>query len=166
MAKKKKKDLNEDLEDDFEISKDVSVESVYPNIKEPPAGEKPTRVEKEATTTEQIPEEQLEVGLEEEELEKPKYKYLDLRISKDPEYNNYELTIEGQSHGFCNLLVKHLLQTEGVISAAYKSTELEPSKLFIQIENNFDIKTILQKSIESFREEVVSAQKLFEQLFQ
>ncbi|MHA1803823.1 MAG: RpoL/Rpb11 RNA polymerase subunit family protein [Promethearchaeota archaeon] len=164
MAKKKKKDLNEDLENDLEFSADVPIESVYPSIKEQPSEKEAAKAEKDDATIETIPEVELEGALEEEGPEKPKYKYLDLHLLKDPEFNNYELTIEGQSHGFCNLLVKHLLQTEGVISAAYKSTELEPSKVFIQIRDNFDIKTILQKSIGSFREEVTSAQKLFEQL--
>ena len=74
--------------------------------------------------------------------------------------------MEGQSHGFCNILVKHLLDTEGVNIAAYKVTGIEPPKIFIRLDNlkDYKIKDILHKSIESLRSKVVETQKLFKKL--
>jgi len=120
--------------------------------------------------------EESDVDSEEEEEEpyeieeEPRYKdyrYLKLALIKTPGENDYELSVEGQSHGFCNILVKHLLQTEGVKAAAYKITGIVPPQIFIRLEENGNhkIKDILFKAIESLRGEVLEAQKVFQKLF-
>lgn len=168
MAKKKKEDLDDDFEEDIGDLGDNDIESIYPSIKKPPSEEEKkttTDVAPEESEGEEISEEELEIDLEEEEeFEKRDYKHLDLILIKDPGENDYELTIKGQSHGFCNILVKHLLKTEGVNSAAYKCTGLEPAKIFIRIKSGYEIKSILQKCIEVLRGEVLEVQKLFSKL--
>ncbi|MFX1338060.1 MAG: RpoL/Rpb11 RNA polymerase subunit family protein [Promethearchaeota archaeon] len=78
--------------------------------------------------------------------------------------NDYELQIEGQSHGFCNIFVKHLLSIEGVNMAAYKYTRIDPAQIFIRLEPGYKIKEIIQQGIESLREEVLDVQKIFKKL--
>ena len=78
----------------------------------------------------------------EEEPRFPDYKYLNLEINKGLGENDYEISIEGQSHGFCNILVKHLLEIEGVNIAAYKVNNVELPKIFIRLENLKDLKNL------------------------
>ena len=80
--------------------------------------------------------------------------------------NDYELSVAGQSHGFCNLLVKHLLKTEGVNAAAYKITGIEAPQIFIRLveDEKYKINDILYGAIESLRGEVLEAQKMFKRL--
>jgi DNA-directed RNA polymerase subunit L len=102
--------------------------------------------------------------MEDEEEEGPGYKYLDLQIQKGKGINHYEIFIEGQSHGFLNVLVKHLLNLEGVDLAAYKKTDIEAPKIFIKLKDGHKIKNTLRDGLESLREEVLSAQKTFKKL--
>jgi DNA-directed RNA polymerase subunit L len=148
---KKKANKTEDKDDE-------EIENVYPKL------EDAETVESISPSAEQADEEE-EFELE-EEPRFPDYKYLSLELIKGQNNNDYELIIEGQSHGFCNILVKHLLKTEGVNSAAYKATNIAPAKIFIRLENSksYKIKDILHKSIESLREEVIQVQKLFKKL--
>ncbi|MFX1571020.1 MAG: RpoL/Rpb11 RNA polymerase subunit family protein [Promethearchaeota archaeon] len=162
MAKKKaaKPTENDEEElDDFvgELLEDAEIESVYPKIKEKEEIKSPTSLE------ESMDEEDMEFELE-EEARFPDYKYLNLEIKRGVGENDYELFIEGQSHGFCNILVKHLLTLEGVNLAAYKYTKLEPATIFIRLEKGYKIKDILHKGIELLREEVISVRKVFEKL--
>ncbi|MFX0105391.1 MAG: RpoL/Rpb11 RNA polymerase subunit family protein [Candidatus Hodarchaeota archaeon] len=161
MAKKKAIKTEDEL-DEFmdELLDDDDIEEIYPKSEKKDEDESiPPSVE------EAIGEEELEFELE-EEARFPDYKYLNLTLYRGQGENDYELMVEGQSHGFCNILVKHLLEIEGVNIAAYKVTGIEPSKIFIRLENSKDykIKDILHKSIELLREEVVQVQKLFKKL--
>ncbi|MFX0038255.1 MAG: RpoL/Rpb11 RNA polymerase subunit family protein [Promethearchaeota archaeon] len=163
MAKKKATKTEDTDEDEIEelvedLLGDEQIESVYPKLEET------KKVELISPSDEEIIEE--EEFEEEEEPRFPDYKYLNLEIIKGQSDNDYELIVEGQSHGFCNILVKHLLKTDGVNIAAYKSTNIEPAKIFIRLENSktYKIKDILNKSIESLREEVIGVQKLFKKL--
>ncbi|MFX0144399.1 MAG: RpoL/Rpb11 RNA polymerase subunit family protein, partial [Candidatus Hodarchaeota archaeon] len=155
-----KTDSEEDELDDLveDLLGDEQIERVYPKLEETKKKESIPPSEEEI-----IEEEEFEL---EEEPRFPDYKYLNLEITKGQSENDYELTIEGQSHGFCNIFVKHLLKTEGVNIAAYKATNIEPAKIFIRLENSkpYKIKDILHKSIESLREEVIGVQKLFKKL--
>ncbi|MFX0007992.1 MAG: RpoL/Rpb11 RNA polymerase subunit family protein [Promethearchaeota archaeon] len=166
MAKKKVPKKEEDTEEDLdefmeELLEDEEVESVYPKVED----------KKEVKSVPPPDEEIIEEGEEEEfELEEeplfPDYKYLNLSLNKGKGENDYELIVEGQSHGFCNILVKHLLNIEGVNIAAYKATNIFPAQIFIRLENskNYKIKDILHKGIESLREEVLETQKIFKKL--
>ena len=174
MAKKKPaKPVDEDELDDIEddlLEKD-DLESEDPKISEKSESEAASSSIEESDTDS---EEKKEEGEEEEEEpyeieEEPRYKdyrYLKLALIKTIGENDYELSIEGQTHGFCNILVKHLLQTEGVKAAAYKITGLVPPQIFIRLEENgkLKIKDILYEAIESLREEVLGAKKLFQKL--
>ncbi len=166
MAKKKiKKETEEELEDDLGDLEDEELEIELPKItKKSPKDEK--KVEETLSMASELGEEENEEELEFELEEKPlfpDYKYLDLKIYEVAE-NNYEIEIDGQSHGFCNILVKHLLNIEGVNIAAYKITGLEPAKIYLRLKNGHKIKDILYKGIESLREEVVDVKKHFQKL--
>ncbi|MFX1377567.1 MAG: RpoL/Rpb11 RNA polymerase subunit family protein [Promethearchaeota archaeon] len=163
MAKKKAvklEDKDEDEIDEFgdELLDDEEIESVYPKV------EKKKEVEAVPPSSDEIIEEE-EFELE-EEPRFPDYKYLNLKLNKGKAENDYELIVEGQSHGFCNILVKHLLNIEGVNIAAYKATNISPAQIFIRLENskNYKIKDILNKGIESLRQEVLDVQKVFKKL--
>jgi len=77
---------------------------------------------------------------------------------------DYVLSVEGQSHGFCNIFVQLLLETEGVNSAAYKITKLVPPEIFIRLEDGYEIKKILYNVIETLRAEVGKVAKVFKKL--
>ncbi len=117
----------------------------------------------ESMEEEEEEEEEFEI---EEEPRFPDYKYLKIGINKELGENDYEISVEGQSHGFCNILVKHLLEIEGVSIAAYKVNNVELPKIFIRLENSNDykIKDILHKGIESLRAKVIEVQKIFKKL--
>jgi DNA-directed RNA polymerase subunit L len=160
MAKKKAVKTEDKDDDEFmeELLEDEEVERVYPKVEE--KGD----VEPIATSEEESVEEE-EFEIEEEPLF-PDYKYLNLTLNRGQTENDYELIVEGQSHGFCNILVKHLLNIEGVNIAAYKATNISPAQIFIRLENSkkYKIKDILHKGIESLREEVLEVQKTFNKL--
>jgi len=172
MAKKKSVKPKEEKDEEFDELEDELLEdeeSVYPKL------EKETKEDDDksgisSTVDNEVsesPEEELEYEMEEEEEVKfPSYRYLNLKIKKDIGKNDYELIVEGQSHGFCNIFVKHLLEIEGVNIAAYKDIKLEPSTIFIRLENSkkYKIKEILHKGIESLRDEVTEVHKLFKKI--
>ena len=166
MAKKIiKKESEEEIEDDLGDLEDEEIEIELPKItKKSPEDEK--KLEETFSMASELGEEEDEEDLEfelEKKPEFPDYKYLDLKINELTE-NNYEIEIIGQSHGFCNILVKHLLNIEGVNIAAYKMTGLEPPKIYLSLINGHKIKDILYKGIESLREEVVEVEKYFQKL--
>lgn len=142
-------------------------ESEYPKLDKEGISKKPSK-ELSPDTEEDIKEEafdeDLEFEYEEEEPQPIEYKFLDLSIVKGLKDNDYKLMIEGQSHGFCNILVKHLLQIEGVKSAAYKVTQIDPPEVFLRIEEGFDIKEILHKGIDGLKGEVNEVQQSFKNL--
>ncbi|MCK4688615.1 MAG: hypothetical protein KAT66_10830 [Candidatus Lokiarchaeota archaeon] len=174
MAKKKSVKPKEEKDEEFdeledELLEDEDFESVYPKLEKETKEDDdksgiPSTVDNEVSES---PEEEEEYEMEEEEEVKfPSYRYLNLKIKKDIGKNDYELIVEGQSHGFCNILVKHLLEIEGVNIAAYKDIKLEPSTIFIRLENlkKYKIKEILHKGIESLRDEVTEVHKLFKKI--
>ncbi|MFX1500092.1 MAG: RpoL/Rpb11 RNA polymerase subunit family protein [Promethearchaeota archaeon] len=164
MAKKKAV-KPEDTEDDNidelmeELLEEEEIEEVFPEV------EKKKQREPEPALFEEPIEEEEEFEIE-EEARFPDYKYLNVTINRGLGENDYEVSVEGQSHGFCNILVKHLLEIEGVNIAAYKVNNVELPKIFIRLENSKDykIKDILHKGIESLRSEVIEVQKLFKKL--
>ena len=169
MAKKKKVEPNEEDFDDGDLDdlEDEEIEIAVPTI-----AKKPLTEEKEdISLVKEVPSDEIsdmedleELDYEFEEEEKPKYRYLNLTLNKGPNENDYELNVEGQSHGFLNVLVKHLLQIEGVNIAAYKVTRIEAPKIFIRLENGYNIKEILHQGIENLREDVTQVEKLFQKL--
>ncbi|MHA1986876.1 MAG: RpoL/Rpb11 RNA polymerase subunit family protein [Promethearchaeota archaeon] len=169
MAKKKptkpaveEEEELDDIEDELLDEDDLS--SDYPKKSDTP--------EKDETSTlagddDSVQGEEEEEPFEiEEEPRYPDYRHLKLSLIKTLGDNDYELSVKGQSHGFCNILVKHLLSIEGVKAAAYKITGIVPPQIFIRLEENseLEIKDILVKAIESLRAEVVDVQKVFQKL--
>jgi len=72
--------------------------------------------------------------------------------------------MEGQSHGFCNILVRHLLDVEGVNVAAYKITNIDLPKIFLRIKEGYKIKDIIFKGISALSNELSSVEKVFSKL--
>lgn len=161
MAKKKSELKEEDELKELDDDLLEDVESVYPSL-----GRKKGKIEEGeqfSVEDDEILEEEYEY--ETEELPKqPEYKYLNLTLSKGKKENDYKLAVEGQSHGFLNILVKHLLNIEGVKSVAYKVTRIDPPKVFIRMEDGFKIKQVLHKGIQLLRNDVNEVQKLFKTL--
>jgi DNA-directed RNA polymerase subunit L len=158
MAKKKAVKTEDKIEDEIdelvdELLDEEEIERIYPKLEEKESG--PSIAE------EIIEEEEFEL---EEEPRFPDYKYLHLELKRGQGEHDYELLLEGQSHGFCNNLVKHLLNISGVNIAAYKVNNIEPPKIYIRLEKNYKIKDILHKGIESLREEVMEVQKIFKKI--
>jgi DNA-directed RNA polymerase subunit L len=165
----KKKPTKPEVEDEEEIDEledelleDDELLSDYPKVGEDEKKESSPIDEDEVESLE----EEEDVFELEEEPRFPDYKHLKLDLVRSLAEGDYELSVEGQSHGFCNILVKHLLKTEGVKAAAYKATGIVAPQIFIRLEENtnFAIKDILFKAIESLREEVLEVQKLFQKL--
>jgi DNA-directed RNA polymerase subunit L len=159
---------NEDELDDFgkDLFDDGEIESEYPKL-----GKK--EKQKKLSTDEHIAGlDDEEIGLGEEDFEldeyaapkRPEYKYLNLEIKKGEGKNDYKLLVEGQSHGFCNILVKHLLNIEGVKAAAYQVTGIEAPVIFIRVEEGKKVKNIIHTAIEALRKEVSEVEKLFNKL--
>jgi hypothetical protein len=127
----------EDIEEDIFDKEDI--DSHYPDVSD-------ESVKKdEASPAESS--EQTEKGESEEELEEevepapelPEHTILKLNIIGGPGDNDYTLTLEGQSHGFCNII-------------------------FIRLEDGYKLKKIFLKGIEALRNEVAETQKLFKKL--
>jgi len=166
MAKKKIKPKEEDsdLED---IKEDIfdkeDIDSHYPDVSN-------ESVKKDETPLAEAPEQTENGESEEEEVEQapelPEYTMLELNLITGPGDNDYTLTLKGQSHGFCNIFVKHLLTIEGVIAAAYKITEIaiSPPQIFIRLEDGYKLKEIFSKGIDSLRNEIAETQKVFKKL--
>jgi len=161
MAKKKPVKSEDNVDDDLEEDQLEDDELELPKIK------------KEAETVEESESE--ESGEEEEEEdfepeeEEPRftdYVFLDLSLKRANGENDFELLVEGQSHGFCNIFVKQLLEIEGVDIAAYKITGIVPPQIYIRLKSlsDYDIKKILFEAVETLRERVVDVQKLFQKL--
>lgn len=162
MAKKKSVEPDENLEEDLSDLEDDKFESVYPEVTSK-TQDKVKDTDLDAELAEDEVDEEEEDELEDEDLpEIQDYNYLKLNLIRKTLENDYELEIIGQSHGFCNTFIRHLLNIEGVSIAAYKDIRIEPSKIFIRLENKkYKIKDILFKGIESLREDVLEVQNLF-----
>jgi len=159
MAKKPSK--KEEEEDDFDEDLfDDGISDEYPKVNESSDG-----TESSFGLDESEPEEEEEFEFELEETEvKKDYKHLKLEVEKGLNENDYVLLVTGQSHGFCNALVKHLLSIEGVISSAYRVTVIKPPEIFIRLKNGSKINDVLFQAIEALRNEVKDVENLFKKL--
>ena len=162
MAKKKAEPKEEKLDsDDKESSDDEKIESHYPDV----SNDSKSKEESVAIDVVDEEEEEEEESYEVEPEPEPTYKFLTLSMKKEGVRNDdYVLSVEGQSHGFCNIFVQLLLETEGVNSAAYKITKLVPPEIFIRLEDGYKIKKILYNTIETLRAEVGKVENLFKKL--
>jgi len=158
LAKKKTEPKEEDLDTDKD---DEEVESHYPDLSD---DSKPKEESVSIDVVDDETEEEEDEGFEIEPEPEPTYKFLTLSMEKGFRDDDYTLFVEGQSHGFCNIFVQLLLDTEGVNSAAYKITKLVPPEIFIRLEDGYDIKKILYKAIETLRTEVGKVEKVFKKL--
>ncbi len=162
MAKKKDESKEENLDtDDKEVLDDEEIESHYPEISD---DSKPKEESVSIDVVDDEDEEEIEEGFEIEPEPEPTYKFLTLGLKKGFRDDDYTLSVEGQSHGFCNIFVQLLLETKGVNSAAYKITKLVPPEIFIRLEDGYEIKKILYNAIETLRTEVGKVEKVFKKL--
>lgn len=161
MAKKKAEPKEEDLvADDNDPFDSEEIESHYPDLSD---DSKP----KEDSVSIDVVDDEEEDDEEDYEIEpeeRQSYKFLKLALKRGVRDDDYMLSVEGQSHGFCNIFVQHLLETEGVNSAAYKITIIDPPEIFIRLEDGYKIKKILYNAIEHLRAEVGEVEKLFKKL--
>ncbi len=160
--KKKAEPKEENLDtDDKDLFDNEEIESHYPDVSND------SKSKEESVSIDVVDdeaEEEEEEGFEIEPEPEPTYKFLTLAMKKGFRDDDYTLSVEGQSHGFCNIFVQHLLETEGVNSAAYKITKIEPPEIFIRLEDGYEIKKILYNAIENLRAEVGEVQKVFKKL--
>ena len=162
MAKKKAEPKEEDLDtDDKDLFDDEEIESHYPDLSD---DSKPKEESVSIDVVDDEEEEDEEEGFEIEPEPEPEYKFLTLSMKKGFRDDDYTLYVEGQSHGFCNILVQLLLETEGVNSAAYKITKIVPPEIYIRLEDGYEIKKILFNAIETLRSEVGKVEKVFKKL--
>jgi len=163
VAKKKVEPKEEESDiNDKDLFDGEEIESHYPDLsKDSKDGSDAASEDVSEETDESEEEEGFEI---EAGPEYPDYKYLKLDMERGLSDDDYTLTVEGQSHGFCNIFVEHLLKTEGVNSAAYKITKIVPPEIFIRLEDGYKIKKILFKAIETLRTEVTEVQKAFKKL--
>ncbi|MFW9936313.1 MAG: RpoL/Rpb11 RNA polymerase subunit family protein [Candidatus Thorarchaeota archaeon] len=163
MAKKKGKTKKEEEDfDDFEDDSfgEEEIESHYPKLE----GKEVKKSKPKDDLEEEIEAEEEEEFELEPEIEVPEYKHIGLDIKYGLNENDYKIIIKGQSHGFCNIFVKHLLNIEGVNIASYKITKLEHPEIFVRIENGYKIKDVLFKGIEALKKEVSEVQSVFKKL--
>ena len=160
MAKKKAEPKEEKLDsDDKDLFDDEKIESHYPDVSND------SKSKEESVAIDVVDDEEEEEPYEVEPEPEPTYKYLTLAMKKEgARDDDYVLSVEGQSHGFCNIFVQLLLETEGVNSAAYKITKLVPPEIFIRLEDGYEIKKILFNVIETLRVEVGKVEKVFKKL--
>ena len=163
MAKKKAEPKEEKLDsDDKDLFDDEKIESHYPDVSnDSKSKEESVSID---VVDDETEEEEEEESFEIEPEPEPTYKFLTLALEKGVRDADYVLSVEGQSHGFCNIFVQLLLETEGVNSAAYKITKLVPPEIFIRLEDGFEIKKILYNTIETLRAEVGKVEKVFKKL--
>ncbi len=88
----------------------------------------------------------------EEEIQGREFKYLQIQIEKDND-TEYYIIVRHQSHGFMNYLVAQVLKCKGVDFVAYKSTSLDPPRLYVRLEDGHDIKAVLKDALGKMRTE-------------
>lgn len=144
--------LDEDLEDLFkDVDKSAKPQKppaapAAPGAPIPPEGE---------FSEEAMMEEHEE---EEEEVEPYDPRPLVLAI-RSQEANRVELEISKQSHGFCNLLRRILLDDERVILAAYKVDYFNPPRFIVELHDPKQIKTVLLDATKRIRESIQDLEK-------
>ena len=166
MAKKKKEESEEeDLSDfDDELSDLEDEEIALPKIQKKESEEEEKIAETAPAEYDSEEEDYDLLSDEQPELLVKDYKFVKPNIVKGVNEFDYELIMEGQSHGFCNILVKHLLNIEGVNIAAYKITNIDNPKIFLRIQEGYDVKDVIFKGIAALQDEVKSVEKIFAKL--
>ena len=169
MTKKKKEESEEeelpDLEDDISDLEDEEIALPKIEKKEPEEEEEVAQTPEVSSETEEGEEDEYDLLTDEEpEVIIKDYKFIKPNIIKGVNEYDYELIMEGQSHGFCNILVKHLLNIDGVNIAAYKITNIDLPKIFLRIQEGFQIKDIVFKGIAALKDELASVEKVFSEL--
>ncbi|OLS13381.1 MAG: hypothetical protein RBG13Loki_2977 [Promethearchaeota archaeon CR_4] len=156
MSKKDEGEKDEDLED---LDKDL--EDLFSDVDKGVKAPKPP-----ATPAAPIPPEGdlseeaiMEEPEEEEEVKEPyDPRPLILRI-RSQEANRVELEIAKQSHGFCNLLRRILLDDERVILAAYKFDYFNAPRFIVELHDPKQIKTVLLDATKQMRENIQDLEK-------
>lgn len=168
MAKKKKEESEEeelsDLDDDIADLEDEEIALPKIEKKEP---EKEEEIAPAPAVSSEIDEEDEDYDLltdEEPEVIIKDYKFIKPNIIKGVNEFDYELIMEGQSHGFCNILVRHLLDIDGVNIAAYKITNIDHPKIFLRLQDGFKVKDIINKGISALQDELSTVEKAFSKL--
>ena len=168
MAKKKKEESEEeelsDLDDDIADLEDEEIALPKIEKKEP---EKEEEIAPAPAVSSEIDEEDEDYDLltdEEPEVIIKDYKFIKPNIVKGVNEFDYELIMEGQSHGFCNILVRHLLDIDGVNIAAYKITNIDHPKIFLRLQDGFKVKDIINKGISALQDELSTVEKAFSKL--
>ena len=169
MAKKKKEESEEEELPDFEddISDLEDEEIALPKIekKEPEKEEEIAETPTVDSGAEEGEDDEYDLLTDEEpEVIIKDYKFVKPNIVKGVNEFDYELIMEGQSHGFCNILVKHLLDIDGVNIAAYKITNIDHPKIFLRIQDGFKVKDIIFKGISALQDELTVVEKTFSKL--
>ncbi len=169
MAKKKKKEESEgeelsDLDDDISDLEDEEIALPKIGKKEPEKEEEVAETPSESSETDEDDEDYEGLIDDEPEVIIKDYKHVKPNIIKGINEFDYELIMEGQSHGFCNILVKHLLDIDGVNIAAYKITNIDLPKIFLRLQEGYKIKDVISKGISTLKDELSSVEKEFVKL--
>jgi DNA-directed RNA polymerase subunit L len=144
--------LDEDLEDLF---KDADKGAKAPK---PPAG--PAGPAAPLPPEGEFSEEAMMEEPEEEEEEKEPYdpRPLILKI-RSQEANRVEFEIAKQSHGFCNLLRRILLNDDRVMLAAYKVDYFNPPRFMVELHDIKQFKTVLLDATKRIKEDLQELEK-------
>jgi len=169
MAKKKKEESEEeelpDLEDDISDLEDEEIALPKIEKKEPEKEEEIAETPTVDSGAEEGEDDEYDLLTDEEpEVIIKDYKFVKPNIIKGVNEFDYELIMEGQSHGFCNILVKYLLDIDGVNIAAYKITNIDHPKIFLRIKDGYKIKDIIFKGISALQDELTVVEKTFSKL--
>ena len=78
---------------------------------------------------------------------------------RSQETNLVEFETAKQSHGFCNLLRRILLNDERVILAAYKFDYFNPPRFIVELHDPKQIKTVLLDATKRMRESIQDLEK-------
>lgn len=147
-------DLDEDLEEMF---KDVEKGAKAPKAPAAPA----------APAAPMPPEGGGEMGEEammeeheEEEEEKEPYDPRPLILTiRGQEANRVEFEIAKQSHGFCNLLRRILLDDDRVVVAAYKFDYFNPPRFIVELHDVKQLKKVLNDATKRIKDDLQDLQK-------
>ncbi len=159
MSKKDKAEKDDDLEgldeDLEEMFKDVDKGAKAPKSPAAPAAPAaPIPPEGE------FGEEAMMEEHEEEEEEKEVYDPRPLVLSvQSQEANRVEFDIAKQSHGFCNLLRRILLDDERVVLAAYKFDYFNPPRFMVELHDVKQFKTILNDATKRINQDLLDLEK-------
>ncbi len=97
---------------------------------------------------------------EEEEEEKEPYDPRPLILSiRGQELNRVEFEIAKQSHGFCNLLRRILLDDDRVVLAAYKFDYFNPPRFIVELHDVKQLKTVLNDAIKHIKDDLQDLEK-------